>query len=120
MRDGRGPARSVLHVPDCEEAPQGAPLLDVDRAPDAAEHPSTRLCIPCGAARELTLLLRGFDHTTDSAPLARWPGGLGFSSTGAHFGAGGAGRQKPLTAQEVPTGAEPGAGSREPGAVACT
>ncbi|MET7457881.1 hypothetical protein ABZT03_39745 [Streptomyces sp. NPDC005574] len=32
VRDGRGPARSVLHAPDCEEAPAGAPLLDVDRA----------------------------------------------------------------------------------------
>jgi hypothetical protein len=28
LRDGRGPARSVLHAPDCEEAPAGAPLLD--------------------------------------------------------------------------------------------
>lgn len=38
-----GPARSVLHAPDCEEAPQGAPLPDVDRALNAAEHPGTRL-----------------------------------------------------------------------------
>lgn len=60
-----GPARSVLHTPDCEEAPAGAPLLNVDRALDAAEHPGTRLC---GAAQELTPLLHGFDHITDSAP----------------------------------------------------
>lgn len=65
LRDGRGPARSVLHTPDCEEAPAGAPLLNVDRALDAAEHPGTRLC---GAAQELTPLLHGFDHITDSAP----------------------------------------------------
>ncbi|TWV56328.1 hypothetical protein FRZ03_04295 [Streptomyces misionensis] len=67
VRDGRGPARSVLPVPDCEEAPAGAPLLDVDRALDAAEHPGTRLCTLCGAARELTPLLRGFDHIKDTA-----------------------------------------------------
>jgi hypothetical protein len=43
----------------------GRALLDVDRALDAAEHPGTRLC---GAAQELTPLLRGFDHITNSAP----------------------------------------------------
>ncbi|MFD5134301.1 EAL domain-containing protein [Streptomyces olindensis] len=32
LRDGRGPARSVLHAQDCEEPAAGAPLLDVDRA----------------------------------------------------------------------------------------
>lgn len=66
---GRGPrpARSVLHAPDCEEAPAGAPLLDVERALDVAEHPGTRLCTLCGAAQELTPLLRGFDLITDSA-----------------------------------------------------
>ncbi|MDX3515935.1 DUF6233 domain-containing protein [Streptomyces caniscabiei] len=53
MRDGRGPASSVLHAPDCEEAPAGAPLLDVDRGLDAAEHPGTRLCTLCGAAQVL-------------------------------------------------------------------
>ncbi|MDX2835431.1 DUF6233 domain-containing protein [Streptomyces scabiei] len=68
VRDGRGPARSVLHAPDCEEAPAGAPLLDVDRALDAAEHPGTRLCTLCGAAQELTPVIRGFDHITDSIP----------------------------------------------------
>ncbi|MDQ0935099.1 hypothetical protein QFZ49_005070 [Streptomyces turgidiscabies] len=68
VREGRGPARSVLHAPDYEETPAGAPLLDVDRALDAAEHPGTRLCTLCGAAQELTPLLRGFDHITDSAP----------------------------------------------------
>jgi hypothetical protein len=67
VRDGRGPARSVLHAPDCEEAPPGAPLLDVDRALYAAQHPGTRLCTLCGAGQELTPLLRGFDHITDSA-----------------------------------------------------
>jgi hypothetical protein len=61
-------SRSVLHASDCEEAAAGAPLLDVDRALDAAEHPGTRLRTLCGAAQELTPLLRGFDHITDSAP----------------------------------------------------
>ncbi len=68
VRAGRGPARSVLHAPDCEEAPAGAPLLGVDRALDAAEPPGTRLRTLCGAAQELTPLLCGFDHITDSAP----------------------------------------------------
>ncbi|WP_435878402.1 DUF6233 domain-containing protein [Streptomyces bobili] len=66
--DGPGPARSVLRAPDCEEAPAGAPLLDVDRALDAAEHPGARLCTLCGAGQKLTPLLRGFDHITDSTP----------------------------------------------------
>ncbi len=75
LRDGRGPVRSVPHAPDCEEAPAGAPLLDVDRAMDAAEHPGTRLCTLCGAAQELTPMIRGFDHITDSAPTTAdpWP-----------------------------------------------
>ncbi|MER5200464.1 hypothetical protein ACWD3J_44375 [Streptomyces sp. NPDC002755] len=38
------------------------------RPSDAAEHPGTRLCTLCGAGQELTPLLRGFDHITDSAP----------------------------------------------------
>ncbi|MFF7189601.1 DUF6233 domain-containing protein [Streptomyces sp. NPDC008222] len=66
LRGSHGPAGGVLHAPDCEEAPQGAPLLDVERALDVAEHPGTRLCTLCGAAQELTPLLRGFDHI-DSA-----------------------------------------------------
>ncbi|MEH0517338.1 DUF6233 domain-containing protein [Streptomyces sp. B21-079] len=64
VREGRG----VLHAPDCEEAPQGAPLLGVEQALNVAENPGTRLCTLCGAAQELTPLLRGFDHITDSAP----------------------------------------------------
>ncbi|MFE2684502.1 DUF6233 domain-containing protein [Streptomyces mirabilis] len=66
LRDGRGPARGVLHAPDCEEAPQGAQLLDLEHALNAAENPGTRLCTLCGCAQELTPLLRGFGHTTDS------------------------------------------------------
>jgi hypothetical protein len=65
LREGRGPARGVLHAPDCEEAPKDAPLLDWKRALDVAENPATRLC---GCAQELTPLVRGFDHITDSAP----------------------------------------------------
>ncbi|MFB8085933.1 hypothetical protein [Streptomyces sp. NPDC055992] len=43
IREGRGPARGVLHAPDCEEAPEGTPLLDVQRALDVAENRGTQL-----------------------------------------------------------------------------
>ncbi len=66
VREGRGPARGVLHAPDCEEAPQGAPLLDVQRALDVAENPGTQLCTLCGCAQELTPMLCGFDHIGDA------------------------------------------------------
>jgi hypothetical protein len=66
VREGRGAARGVLHAPDCEEAPEGAPLLDVHRALDVAENPGTQLCTLCGCAQELRPLLSGFDHITDS------------------------------------------------------
>jgi hypothetical protein len=65
-REGRGPARGVLHAPDCEEAPQGAPLLGVEQALNVAENPGTQLCTLCGCAQELTPMLSGFDHITDS------------------------------------------------------
>ncbi|MEU6098589.1 DUF6233 domain-containing protein [Streptomyces sp. NPDC047079] len=39
VREGRGPARGVLHTPDCEEAPHGAPLFDVEHALSAVENP---------------------------------------------------------------------------------
>ncbi|MDG9709530.1 DUF6233 domain-containing protein [Streptomyces sp. DH10] len=44
----------MLHAPDCEEAPQGAPLLDRDHVLDLAENPATRLCTLCGCVQELT------------------------------------------------------------------
>lgn len=66
VREGRGPARGVLHAPDCAEAPQGAPLLDAERALNVAENPGTRLCTLCGCAQELTPLLRGFDQISDA------------------------------------------------------
>ncbi|MET8771175.1 DUF6233 domain-containing protein [Streptomyces sp. NPDC004658] len=62
---GRGPGDAVLHAPDCEEAPEGAPVLSVERAMDAAEKAGVRLCSLCGAAAELEPLLRGFDHLGD-------------------------------------------------------
>ncbi|MFE7216810.1 DUF6233 domain-containing protein [Streptomyces sp. NPDC001698] len=68
LRGGRGPAGGVLHAPDCEEAPQGAPLLDVEHAQNVAENPATRLCNLCGCAAELTPLLQGFDHISDGDP----------------------------------------------------
>ncbi|MFJ9012577.1 DUF6233 domain-containing protein [Streptomyces canus] len=52
LHEGHGPARPVLHAPDCEEAPQGAPLLDADRALDAAEHP-LQIPEPVGARQHL-------------------------------------------------------------------
>ncbi|WP_371674755.1 DUF6233 domain-containing protein (plasmid) [Streptomyces sp. NBC_00289] len=67
LGDGRGPTRSVLHAPDCDDAPAGAPLLDLEQALDAAENPATQLCTRCGCAQELTPVLRGFEHITDPA-----------------------------------------------------
>lgn len=66
VRSGRGPARGVPHAPECAEAPEGVPLLDVRRALDVAEKPGTQLCTLCGCAQELTPLLSAFDHITDS------------------------------------------------------
>ncbi|MFF8280032.1 DUF6233 domain-containing protein [Streptomyces lateritius] len=62
---GRGPAESVLHVSDCPEASAGAPVLRLDQALTAAQHPRTRTCTLCRAATELDPLLRDFDHDTD-------------------------------------------------------
>ncbi|WP_224297405.1 DUF6233 domain-containing protein [Streptomyces olivaceus] len=67
--EGRSPARGVLHAPDCEEAPQGAPLLGLEQALNVAGRRTdlgTRLCTLCGCAQELTPLLSGFNHITDS------------------------------------------------------
>lgn len=64
--EGRGPAPGVLHAPDCEEAPEDTPLLDVQRALDVAENPGTQLYTLCGCAQELTSMLRGFDHIGNS------------------------------------------------------
>ncbi|WP_349637019.1 hypothetical protein [Streptomyces sp. 378] len=38
MSGGRGPAQGVLHAPDCEEALQGAPLLDLEHALHRTAH----------------------------------------------------------------------------------
>ncbi|WP_319130267.1 DUF6233 domain-containing protein [Streptomyces sp. ME01-18h] len=59
---GRGPGRGVIHAVDCEEAPAGTPLLPLDQALDAAEHPGTRLWSLCSAAAELDPVLKGFEH----------------------------------------------------------
>lgn len=32
LREDRGPARSTLHTPDCEEAPHGAPVRAIRNA----------------------------------------------------------------------------------------
>lgn len=47
--DGRRrPDRGVLHAPDCDEAPPGAPVLELERALDAAEKAGVRLRSLCG------------------------------------------------------------------------
>lgn len=56
----------MLHALDCDEAPQGAPALELERALDTAEKAGVRLCSLCGAAQELEPLLRGFDRITGS------------------------------------------------------
>jgi hypothetical protein len=54
--------RGIIHAVDCDEAPAGAPVLTLDKALDAAEHPGTRLCSLCSAAAELDPVLKGFEH----------------------------------------------------------
>ncbi|MFD6150203.1 DUF6233 domain-containing protein [Streptomyces sp. NPDC060243] len=54
-------SRAVLHAVDCEKAPPGFPVLGVEQALTAAEHPATRACALCGAGAELDPILRGFD-----------------------------------------------------------
>lgn len=51
---------------NCTEAPPGAPVLTLDQALDAAQHPGTRLCSLCGAALELDPVLKDFDAGFDS------------------------------------------------------
>ncbi|MFF9077134.1 DUF6233 domain-containing protein [Streptomyces sp. NPDC014735] len=53
VREGRGPARGMLHAPDCDEVPRGAPLRDVEHALNVAENPGARLCTLCGCAAVL-------------------------------------------------------------------
>ncbi|MFI9588321.1 DUF6233 domain-containing protein [Streptomyces sp. NPDC052236] len=62
---GRGPGRGVVHAVDCAEAPAGVPVLTLEKALDAAEHPGVRLCSLCGAAAELDPVLWGFDRGGD-------------------------------------------------------
>ncbi|MFI1169836.1 DUF6233 domain-containing protein [Streptomyces sp. NPDC020801] len=62
----RGSDRGVLHAPDCDEAPQGAPVLALNQALDAAEKAGMRLCSLCGAAQELEPLLSGFNRGFDT------------------------------------------------------
>ncbi|MER5548916.1 DUF6233 domain-containing protein [Streptomyces sp. NPDC002589] len=66
----------MLHAPDCEEAPQGAPLLDVEHALNLAENPGTRLCTlcahdgrACGRAGSATAAR----HVVVRGGFTRWP-----------------------------------------------
>ncbi|MER5886995.1 DUF6233 domain-containing protein [Streptomyces sp. NPDC001941] len=54
-------ASSVLHAPDCREAPEQAPVLSVEGALQAAQDPRVRVCALCGACYELDPLLHGFE-----------------------------------------------------------
>ncbi|MEU8762717.1 DUF6233 domain-containing protein [Streptomyces sp. NPDC048659] len=64
MRGGpRG--QGTIHAPDCTEAPPGATTLSLDQALTLAERPAVTLCSLCGAAAELTPLLRGFEDGFD-------------------------------------------------------
>ncbi|MER7514002.1 DUF6233 domain-containing protein [Streptomyces lavendulae] len=58
---GRAADRAVIHAIDCPDAPAGRAALTWDQALDHAARPGIRLCVLCGAAQELTPLLRGFD-----------------------------------------------------------
>ncbi|TRO62243.1 DUF6233 domain-containing protein [Streptomyces sp. IB201691-2A2] len=49
LDDRCGLDRGILHTPGCDEVPQGAPVLKVNQALDAAETPGVRLCSRCGA-----------------------------------------------------------------------
>nr|WP_279628422.1 DUF6233 domain-containing protein [Streptomyces swartbergensis] len=71
MGNGRGPAEGVLHAPDCAEAPQDAPPLDLEHALDVADNSTTRLCTLWGCAQELTPTLRGSTTSTTSDPSLR-------------------------------------------------
>ncbi|MFG3518609.1 DUF6233 domain-containing protein [Streptomyces bobili] len=62
LNGGRDAGRGIIHAVDCEEAPDGAPKLILDKALDAAEHPGTRLCSLCSAAAEPDPVLRCFEH----------------------------------------------------------
>ncbi|WP_327341362.1 hypothetical protein [Streptomyces europaeiscabiei] len=53
-----------------EEAPQGAPLLDLEHVMDVAENSATRLRTLCGAAQERTPLLRGCEVRGSGGALA--------------------------------------------------
>ncbi len=59
MRPGPGPGASYT-------ASQGAPLLGVEQTLNVAENPETQRCMLCGCAQELTPMLSGFDHISDS------------------------------------------------------
>ncbi|MGW4825219.1 DUF6233 domain-containing protein [Streptomyces sp. NPDC004227] len=73
LRGGRGPAGGALHAPDCEEAPQSAPLLDVEHALNVAENPATRLCNLCRRAAELTpLCCEARPRSGCSSPRPPW------------------------------------------------
>ncbi|MGW4517168.1 hypothetical protein ACWEO4_35495 [Streptomyces sp. NPDC004393] len=65
VQEGGGQGLKVFVGTGQHGAPQGAPVLTVERALDAAEKADVRLCSPCGAAQELEPLLSGFDRITE-------------------------------------------------------
>jgi hypothetical protein len=46
LGDGSGPSGGVLHVLDCEDAPRGAPLLDLHLTPWTSRRTWRRGCAP--------------------------------------------------------------------------
>ncbi|MFD5000035.1 DUF6233 domain-containing protein [Streptomyces buecherae] len=46
MRSSESACPRLLHAPDCQEAPQSAPLLGVQQALNVAKNSGTRLCTP--------------------------------------------------------------------------
>ncbi|GHE15271.1 hypothetical protein GCM10010339_89400 [Streptomyces alanosinicus] len=73
LRAGRGPAGAILHTPDCQDAPQDAPLLDLERALNVAENPATRPRCTAPRTRSLsTLSLPAPVSAASAASPAPW------------------------------------------------
>ncbi|MFF5705690.1 hypothetical protein ACFY7H_24880 [Streptomyces sp. NPDC012794] len=62
QKSGSGePGRAVLHAVDRTEAPQGAPLLPLERALDVAEQPGHPAVLPARRSAGTGPVLLGFD-----------------------------------------------------------
>ncbi|MFJ8013772.1 hypothetical protein [Streptomyces sp. NPDC096339] len=61
---GRGPGRGTVQAVYCTEDPPEAPVLTLERALDAAQHPGTRLC--CASHSSNRASLRAVRHAYSS------------------------------------------------------